>query len=674
VIQPQTSRATTPTSDGLASWYTPGLVDGFGDRLLMFDNTETDSLELLRFYPSLTAIDGFEDALHERVRQVGRLPDHAFPLIVAVERLEGDGALALVSTHTAGKRLSSFFDKPGPRRGLNPAFVTGIVTQVIQALTVLQSKGEDVTHGALTADRVVVTTGGRIRVVEHVLGLALRKLSLSGSQLWREFGLITAPVPAGATQTAPVTLDARTDVFQLGVLAMELLLGRRLSPLDLKDRLPDLLDQWSNAAARAGLATARLRVWLERALQVGSRSYTTAADAYSDLRDMPSESTASAFESLPMSDVDLTGGSFRSLLPVRRATGQEPLMANATAPDNFPLINTPQPARGFDAAPAKPLESAQARPFDAAHGNAALVPAERGWDAFVPEVKPAPAPALAKESTPQQAEHAQGVPAATRRVSPHAAASPSTAHVSTRKAAAANPASKRRMTFKVPSVSPWIAAALGLVSLVEGGVIAALMMRQPASAAPVAPAAVSLPILDTVSRSATTSPIVPAVATAVPEQKPAVLADAIDPITAAASKQRSGGIKFQTPIELKVLQGDKVFGSTGDGPIIAPEGTYQVDLVNAAYGVRISRPLTFRAGQIANLSVTIPPGRLSVNAQPWAEISLDGQAKGDTPLANLSVSVGQHEIVYRHPELGERRQTVIVRADQPARASVSFDK
>ena len=644
----------------------------------MFDNTETDSLELLRFYPSLTAIDGFEDALHERVRQVGRLPDHAFPLIVAVERLDGDGALALVSTYTPGKRLSAFFDKPGPRRGLNPAFVTGIVTQVIQALTVLQSKGDGVTHGALTADRVVVTTGGRICVVEHVLGLALRQLNHSASQLWREFGLITSPMPAGTPPTAPATLDAQTDVFQLGVLALELLLGRRLSPLDLKDRLPDLLDQWSDAANRAGLATARLRVWLERALQVGSRSYTTAADAYSDLRDMPSESTASAFESLPMSDVDLTGGSFRSLQPARRATGQEPLMANATAPDDFPLINTPQPARAldvaqgkaFDVAQGKPSDGAQAKPFDGVHAKSALVPAERGWDVFVPEVKPAPTPARAKDSTPEPS----AAPAATRKVPPPLAANLSTANVSAGRAAAANTASKRRTRFKAPSVSPWIAAALGIVSLVEGGVIGALLMRQPASTTPTAAAVVSSPIADRASRPTTPAPVVPAVATALSEQKPAVLAAAIDPIQAAASKQRSGGIKFQTPIELKVLQGDKVFGSTGDGPIIAPEGTYQVDLVNAAYGVRMSRTLTFRAGQIANLNVTIPPGRLSVNAQPWAEISLDGQAKGDTPLANLSVSVGEHEIVFRLPELGERRQTVVVRADQPARASVSFEK
>ena len=352
-------------------------------------------------------------------------------------------------------------------------------------------------------------------------------------------------------------------------------------------------------------------------------------------------------------------------------------MANATAPDDFPLINTPQPARAFDSAQGKafdvaqgkPSDGAQAKPFDGVHAKSALVPAERGWDVFVPEVKPAPTPVRAKDSTPEPS----AAPAAPRKVPPPLAANPSTANVSAGRAAAANTASKRRTRFKAPSVSPWIAAALGIVSLVEGGVIAALLMRQPARTTPAAQAVVSSLIPDG-ARPTTPAPVAPAVATAVPEQKPAVLAAAIDPIQAAASKQRSGGIKFQTPIELKVLQGDKVFGATGDGPIIAPEGTYQVDLVNAAYGVRMSRTLTFRAGQIANFNVTIPQGRLSVNAQPWAEISLDGQAKGDTPLANLSVSVGEHEIVFRHPELGERRQTVVVRADQPARASVSFEK
>ena len=252
-----------------------------------------------------------------------------------------------MSTHTPGKRLSAFFDKPGPRRGLNPAFVTGIVTQIIQALTVLQSKGDDVTHSAITPDRVVVTTGGRICVVEHVLGLALRQLNLSASQLWREFGLISAPTPNGAVNW---TQDRRLPARRAGA-------GDVARPSAVtagsQGSAADLLDQWSDAATRAGLASDRLRVWLERALQLGNRTYSTAADAYSDLRDMPSESPASAFDSLPMGDVEPFGK--RSLQPARQAAGQDSLMANAPAPDDFPVEHADPPTSEPALVPTEPL-------------------------------------------------------------------------------------------------------------------------------------------------------------------------------------------------------------------------------------------------------------------------------------------------------------------------------
>jgi hypothetical protein len=205
----------------------------------------------------------------------------------------------------------------------------------------------------------------------------------------------------------------------------------------------------------------------------------------------------------------------------------------------------------------------------------------------------------------------------------------------------------------------------------EGVVIAALLMRQPASAPTTM--TVSSPIPDATRVAAPPSPVTPALAVPT-DAKPTPPTPVIDPIKAAASAQRSGGLRLVAPFELKVVQGDRVFGSTQDGPIIQPAGTYQVELINAAYGYTSRRSLTFRPGQITNLDITIPPGRLSVNAQPWAEISIDGQVRGETPLANLSVPVGPHEIVFRHPELGERRQTVIVRADQPARASVTFER
>jgi hypothetical protein len=598
VIQPQSSRAAAAAADGLASWYTPGLADGFGDRLLMFDNTETESLELLRFYPSLTEIPGFESDLHERVRQVGRIPDHAFPLIVAVERLEGDGALALVSTHVPGKRLSAFFDKPGPRRGLNPAFVTGVVTQVVQALTLLQSKGDDITHSAITPDRIVVTHGGRICVVEHVLGSALRRLNLSASQLWREFGLVSAPAPSGA-----VRLDARTDVFQLGVLALEMLLGRRLTPLDLKDRLPDLLDQWTDAVTKAGFDTDRLRYWLERALQLRTSSYGTAAEAYADLREVPSESPASAFDQLT--------GEFetplkRSLQPAKQAAP----MLNAPAPQDLPVVS---------ATPMRP----------------ALVPSENRRADTPPPIPPA----SAKPAAPAPAEASRSV-------------------------------ATKLTSLKLPRVSPWIAAALGAVVLVEAGVIAALLMRQPTqvvttAAAPPTPPAETPSAADPATLAAAFVPVAQA-----PQPKPG----APDPIAQAASSQRSGGVRIIAPIELKVLQGERVLGSSADGPIVATAGTHQLDLINTALGINLRRPVTFRAGQITNMDVTVPPGRVSINAQPWAEVFIDTRLVGETPLANLNVPVGEHEVLFRHPEFGERRQRITVRADAPTRVSASFER
>jgi serine/threonine-protein kinase len=70
----------------------------------------------------------------------------------------------------------------------------------------------------------------------------------------------------------------------------------------------------------------------------------------------------------------------------------------------------------------------------------------------------------------------------------------------------------------------------------------------------------------------------------------------------------------------------------------------------------------------------LPPsmGLLSVNARPWADVWVDGQPAGTTPLANLRVAVGTHEIVWKHPQLGERRQQVIVTRESPTRIGMNL--
>jgi serine/threonine-protein kinase len=65
-------------------------------------------------------------------------------------------------------------------------------------------------------------------------------------------------------------------------------------------------------------------------------------------------------------------------------------------------------------------------------------------------------------------------------------------------------------------------------------------------------------------------------------------------------------------------------------------------------------------------------GSLNVNALPWAEILIDGRAFGETPLANIVLPVGTHEILFRHPQLGEQTRTVVIGPEGPTRVSVDL--
>jgi hypothetical protein len=165
---------------------------------------------------------------------------------------------------------------------------------------------------------------------------------------------------------------------------------------------------------------------------------------------------------------------------------------------------------------------------------------------------------------------------------------------------------------------------------------------------PQVPAANALPVL-AVARPATKPP----------EVKP-------------AATTRSGGFRVSTSIELHVLDGERVLGSSGEGPIILPEGRHELEFVNSAIGYRARRVVYVKAGQIEPLAVTVPNGTLNINATPWAAVWIDGNPYGETPLGNLSIAAGEHEILFRHPQFGERREKLTVRADASTRVAVTM--
>ena len=65
---------------------------------------------------------------------------------------------------------------------------------------------------------------------------------------------------------------------------------------------------------------------------------------------------------------------------------------------------------------------------------------------------------------------------------------------------------------------------------------------------------------------------------------------------------------------------------------------------------------------------------LHINAVPWAEVWIDGERIGETPIGNLPARIGTREIVFRHPDLGERRATALVTLKEPVRISMDLRK
>ena len=242
----------SPQQKALACWYAQGPSDALGDRLLMFDNSTAPSLELLRLRPDFASAPGFEAALRERVRRLREFKHPAFARVRAVEFLERREGLAIISNYTPGQRLSEVLEQA---RG--PARATTLIRELAPALVMLQQHGAGLAHGVLGVDRIVVSPEGRLTIVEHVLGSAIETLGLPASQL----ATIGVAVPPGRTD-APPQLDGSTDLFQLGLVAVSVLVGRRLGADD-HPHVEGLLDHFAHSARRDGYALSPfLRRWL----------------------------------------------------------------------------------------------------------------------------------------------------------------------------------------------------------------------------------------------------------------------------------------------------------------------------------------------------------------------------------------------------------------------------
>src|SRR5829696_9100332 len=261
------------------------LPDPLGTRLVISDRPG-ERLEQLRFAPELLSA-GFEAALREQVARFAQFRHPCYARVRRLERLEGGTALALVSEHPRGARLSDVLavaERDGLELDINAALC--IVRQLVPAVAALHHASHGAAHGTISPDRILITPHARIVLTEHVVGPAIEQLGLSRSKLWRDLRIMAPASAAGS-----VRLDVRADLVQLGAVSLALILGRLLRADEL-DTLPELLAsaRETTVLGPKDLVAAPLRRWLLRALQLDRRgSFESTADAQAGLDDVLSE-------------------------------------------------------------------------------------------------------------------------------------------------------------------------------------------------------------------------------------------------------------------------------------------------------------------------------------------------------------------------------------------------
>jgi hypothetical protein len=133
-----------------------------------------------------------------------------------------------------------------------------------------------------------------------------------------------------------------------------------------------------------------------------------------------------------------------------------------------------------------------------------------------------------------------------------------------------------------------------------------------------------------------------------------------------------GSITIASTIPIQVFEDGRLIGTSDMDRIMLPAGEHVFEFAAETIGFRATRTVRVTAGQTAAISVDLPRAPVSINAVPWAEVFIDGTRVGETPLANVQLTLGPHEVLFRHPQLGERRMNMLVTLKENNRLSIDM--
>ena len=145
------------------------------------------------------------------------------------------------------------------------------------------------------------------------------------------------------------------------------------------------------------------------------------------------------------------------------------------------------------------------------------------------------------------------------------------------------------------------------------------------------------------------------------------------PIDALATRptEGHGWLAVSSPVEVQAYENGRLVGSSRAGPWQLRAGRHDLEFVNETFGVHVATSVELKAGATMPIVISPPAGLVSIATSPAAEIQIDGERVGMSPIVQRQVSPGQHDVVALHREFGERRISLTVAAGVPI--SVNLD-
>jgi len=620
----------------------PAFKDGFGKRHQL-TGPKGEALEVLILGDRLSAQPGIETTLREQLDRLSGFHHPSCGRVRGIARVvKSEAGLGIVSEQVRGERLSNLLRAAETRQlPLDVGASFWMIGQLVAAVALLHERVPGFSHGAIAPERIVITPDARLVVVEPILGAVLEQLDWSPQEYWRQ---LRVAVPSSSNRPA---FDQRTDVTQVGAVALALLLGHPLGD-DYPARVGGLTQGSADLSAEVALELLPdgIREWLSRALQIApDGSFNSAIEAQAALDEA-------------LDDADYIGApeALKAFLEAYddRVVVEHPAEVSAPPIEQPAAVEEPvaadEPAPAEDGREASPVPTPVAAPVIAP--VAAPVAA-----------RPAPVVEDEQEEENDEEEDEEGVVLAPVRAF-YARKRLVAAVVTVVLAASATTFAARRY-FTSPSAASTGAIVInstppGVAVIVDG-------VRRGDT-----PLRLELGGGDHVLEL---SGVATSVATAAVPVEPKV-ADVVvppaAPAPAAAAAPAAGWISVKAPGEVQIYEDRRLLGSSLSDRIMTTAGRHELEIVNQSLGYRATRNVSVGAGQVSTISLDWPTGSIAVNALPWAEVWVDGQRVGETPLGNVTVPIGPHQILFRHPDLGEQRQDVVVPLGPAVRISADL--